>query len=189
MTTQQLRYLSAIIFFIVTLSACSDAPDSASQDNADSATQVITEEVTPQASEPAPTDEATPQVTETSPPSPTPLVSNSGDYFISVSYTLDRTTDQDDDIALVVVSSLGNASSHPIAVSDEDLFLVDEDNRRYLAEPPNDETHPPLIGTEVQPNESFMGLVLFRLPPDAAPSHLEWCIAGDCEQSIQAHIP
>jgi hypothetical protein len=66
---------------------------------------------------------------------------------------------------------------------------VDEDDNRYEPELPDSTIRPPIVGAEVAPNESLLGMVLFRLPPDVVPAYLEWCIAGDCEQAIQAPIP
>jgi hypothetical protein len=87
------------------------------------------------------------------------------------------------------VGSLANKTASAIEVSSEDISLVDTESNRYLAEPPNNETQPPLIGAEIMPSESFLGLVSFRLPAGTIPSYLEWCIAGDCEQAVQAPIP
>ena len=164
------------------------------------ATQAATEEATQAATE-ASTEVATAeasstaQATDSVTPEPQPITPNNGSYSISVSYTLDGSTmnapseDQTGLEDLVVVSSLENQTSGTVAISAEDIVLVDADANRFEPEAPNSATQPPLIGAELAPNESILGLVSFHLPSGTVPAYLEWCIEGDCEQAVQAPIP
>jgi len=152
------------------------------------ATEASTEVATAEAS-------STAQATDSVTPEPQPLTPNNGSYSISVSYTLDGSTmnapseDQTGLEDLVVVSSLENQTSRTVAISAEDIVLVDADANRFEPEAPNSATQPPLIGAELAPNESILGLVSFHLPSGTVPAYLEWCIEGDCEQAVQAPIP
>lgn len=84
---------------------------------------------------------------------------------------------------LVVEATIANLEGDPVEVMLDDLRLIDTDENRYSAEPPDVVTVPPLITTYLERDTQQRGLVRFAVPPDVQGIGLEWCIRDDlCER-------
>ena len=119
-------------------------------------------------------------------------VSEDGNFSISVNNidTEDLSEilpDPPEDFKWVGVdATLANeGSEEPIAVTINDLFLIDTDGNRYSPEEPDEFTSPPLVGETLEFQEFFRGFARFAIPEDAEPALLEWCLDEECTEAIQ----
>lgn len=115
-------------------------------------------------------------------------VSPNGEYTIAVSYAQEASPPNAEDRFVVVVATLANESNTPITINPTDLTLIDKENNRYSPEPPESNLQPALIGIALSPNETIYGFVKFKIPPEAAPTLLEWCPGGTCTEPIQSSV-
>lgn len=122
-------------------------------------------------------------------------VSEGGEYYIAVSYTVDPP--EDDEVGappegqrwIIVVATLANQGGETVTVEAEDLALLDTNGNRYLPEPPDNDTQPPMVGAELAEGEDVLGLARFAIPEDIVPTILEWCPTETCETPLQSQIP
>lgn len=154
--------------------------------------------------DPPPTTEQATQATEEATPEETVAVteeaeiisvSEGGEYYIAVSYTVDPAENEDVGEApegqqwLIVVATLSNQAGETVTVNPEDLALLDNNDNRYPPEQPDNSTQPPMVGAELAEGESVLGLARFAIPENVIPTVLEWCPGGTCETPLQSRIP
>jgi hypothetical protein len=118
-------------------------------------------------------------------------------YLLQVSYTVERDEASGDagppegSQWLIVVAAIENESAQPLTVARGSLILISENGEEFEADAPDESTQPPLVGAELAPGESILGLVRFTIPNNTVANVLQWCPLGlsPCEVTVRAPIP
>jgi len=165
------------------------------RENPDSAQPVVTEEAAASEEELAATEEAL--ATEEESESTAVFVPAADGYSITPAqaefYTdsgpggLDA-PEAGQQLVLLTVSLLNEATDEPTPVSADDLTLFDEDDNAYEPLEDGGTVSPYLIGSELTRDESLRGFVIFQIPTDATPAIIQWCPNGACDSAVRADI-